>query len=440
MKMAQHYCLKWNNYQSNMSEVFQNMLLNENLCDVTLACEGASVKAHKMVLAACSPFFQSLFMSNPCKHPIVILKDVRFIDLKALIDFMYRGEVNVSEDQLSAFLKTAETLKVKGLVEVTDKQARGQLQQALLGKKKRRRRGKTGKDGFSSAESDDEHQQTKRQVTSPHRLGINKQLNAIQAQNDKDQQQQQQQQQQQHLEQHSTNSSEQNQDPQVEQMEPSRIIEHSMATAEVGVTENGTDSVIIPEINLNEEDELKQVAIIDETFQTQVGVMSMPTTTINSPTTPQARRLMMSEVQKRALKDYLNKPIAYFDVVIDDWKKSIVWKYFGELAYKDADSGTVNIIDNERHYCLKCIIESQEKNPEEDFEKSNICFLSNGTATGNHKNHLRQRHHIIEDTPRTPRSNNVLTSSGKVKKRNSRVMTIQLETTTLPVAENDGKI
>lgn len=114
MKMAQHYCLKWNNYQSNMSEVFQNMLLNENLCDVTLACEGASVKAHKMVLAACSPFFQSLFMSNPCKHPIVILKDVRFIDLKALIDFMYRGEVNVSEEQLSAFLKTAETLKVKG--------------------------------------------------------------------------------------------------------------------------------------------------------------------------------------------------------------------------------------------------------------------------------------------------------------------------------------
>lgn len=93
-----------------------------------------------------------------------------------------------------------------------------------MGKKKRRRRGKSGKDGFSSAESDDEHQQVKRQVTSPHRLGINKQLNAIQSQNDKEQQQQQ--------PEHS-NSSEQNQDPQVEQMEPSRIIEHSMATAEV---------------------------------------------------------------------------------------------------------------------------------------------------------------------------------------------------------------
>lgn len=157
----------------------------------------------------------------------------------------------------------------------------------------------------------------------------------------------------------------------------------------------------------------------------------------------------MSEVQKRALKDYLNKPIAYFDVVIDDWKKSIVWKYFGELAYKDPETNNVNIIDNERHYCLKCIIESQEKNQDEDFEKSNICFLSNGTATGNHKNHLRQRHHIIEETPKVPKtnssssnngnnSNNILTTSAAKKpKRTTKVMTIQLETTSIPMTDNE---
>jgi len=406
-----------------MSEVFQNMLLNENLCDVTLACEGASVKAHKMVLAACSPFFQSLFMSNPCKHPIVILKDVRFIDLKALIDFMYRGEVNVSEEQLAQFLKTAETLKVKGLVEVTEKQAKGQLAQALLGKnKKRRRKGKLGKDGFSSGDSDDEQTHpVKRQVTSPLRLGINKHLNAIAHEKD-------------NLDQ-SSNSSEQHTEHMEQQMEPSRILEHSMATAEVGIAENGSDSVMIPqEMGLTEDDELKQVAVMDESYQTQVGVMSMPT--MDSPNNPQARRLVVNEVQKRALKDYLSKPIALFDVVIDDWKKSIVWKYFGELAYKEPDTGNVNIIDNERHYCLKCIIESQEKNPDEDFEKSNICFLSSGTATGNHKNHLRQRHHIIEDTPKISKSTSI--TSSKNKKRNSKIMTIQLETSPVPVADNQN--
>lgn len=49
--------------------------------------------------------FQSLFTLNPCQHPIVILKDIKYIDLKVLVDFMYCGEVNVSQEQLPAILK-----------------------------------------------------------------------------------------------------------------------------------------------------------------------------------------------------------------------------------------------------------------------------------------------------------------------------------------------
>ncbi|KAI7697470.1 Protein bric-a-brac 2 [Sarcoptes scabiei] len=118
----QQYCLKWNSFHTNITDVFQNMLVHENLVDVTLACEGASIKAHKMILAACSPYFQNLFMTNPCKHPIVILKDVKFNDLKAIIDFIYSGEVNIPQDQLNSLLKTAETLKIKGLADFGEKQ------------------------------------------------------------------------------------------------------------------------------------------------------------------------------------------------------------------------------------------------------------------------------------------------------------------------------
>jgi len=42
---------------------------------------------------------------NPCQHPIVILKDVKYSDLKTMVDFMYYGEVNVSQEQLPAILK-----------------------------------------------------------------------------------------------------------------------------------------------------------------------------------------------------------------------------------------------------------------------------------------------------------------------------------------------
>lgn len=118
---SEHYCLRWNNHQSNLLGVFSQLLESESLVDVTLACtEGPSIRAHKVVLSACSSYFQALFLDHPNRHPIVILKDVRFAELRTLVDFMYKGEVNVEYCQLSALLKTAESLKVKGLADMTN--------------------------------------------------------------------------------------------------------------------------------------------------------------------------------------------------------------------------------------------------------------------------------------------------------------------------------
>ncbi|XP_025603046.1 longitudinals lacking protein, isoforms H/M/V isoform X4 [Athalia rosae] len=114
----QQFCLRWNNHQPNFISVFSNLLNNETLVDVTLAAEGQHLQAHKVVLSACSTYFQSLFTVNPCQHPVVILKDVMFSDLKIMVDFMYYGEVNVSQDQLPSIIKTAESLKIKGLAEM----------------------------------------------------------------------------------------------------------------------------------------------------------------------------------------------------------------------------------------------------------------------------------------------------------------------------------
>lgn len=118
---SEHYCLRWHNHQSNLLGVFSQLLQDESLVDVTLACsEGASIRAHKVVLSACSSYFQTLFLDHPTQHPIVILKDVPFAELRTLVDFMYKGEVNVEYCQLPALLQTAESLKVKGLAEMTN--------------------------------------------------------------------------------------------------------------------------------------------------------------------------------------------------------------------------------------------------------------------------------------------------------------------------------
>lgn len=119
-KSSQQYCLKWSNYSTNLVRTFGQMIMDENFVDVTLACEGQAIKAHKVVLSACSNYFKELFLANPCKHPIVILKDMKMEDLKTILDFMYKGEVNIFNHQLGALLKTADILKVKGLTESKD--------------------------------------------------------------------------------------------------------------------------------------------------------------------------------------------------------------------------------------------------------------------------------------------------------------------------------
>ncbi|XP_033238793.1 protein bric-a-brac 1 isoform X2 [Drosophila pseudoobscura] len=120
---SQQFCLRWNNYQSNLTTIFDQLLQNECFVDVTLACDGRSMKAHKMVLSACSPYFQTLLAETPCQHPIVIMRDVSWGDLKAIVEFMYRGEINVSQDQIGPLLRIAEMLKVRGLADVTHMEA-----------------------------------------------------------------------------------------------------------------------------------------------------------------------------------------------------------------------------------------------------------------------------------------------------------------------------
>ncbi|XP_073846015.1 longitudinals lacking protein, isoforms H/M/V-like isoform X4 [Musca autumnalis] len=111
----QQFCLRWNNHQSTLISVFDTLLENETLVDCTLAAEGKFLKAHKVVLSACSPYFATLLQEQYDKHPIFILKDVKYQELRAMMDYMYRGEVNISQDQLGALLKAAESLQIKGL-------------------------------------------------------------------------------------------------------------------------------------------------------------------------------------------------------------------------------------------------------------------------------------------------------------------------------------
>ncbi|XP_066139022.1 uncharacterized protein [Euwallacea fornicatus] len=112
---SEQFSLCWDNFHKNMSSGMNSLLESGDLVDVTLAVEGKFLKAHKMVLSVCSPYFKELFKTNPCQHPIVFMKDVSYVAISDLLQFMYQGEVQVSQDNLTTFIKTAEALQIKGL-------------------------------------------------------------------------------------------------------------------------------------------------------------------------------------------------------------------------------------------------------------------------------------------------------------------------------------
>lgn len=115
MTEQEHYSLRWNNHQNHILCAFDTLLKTKSLVDVTLVCAESKIRAHKVVLSACSPFFQNVFAENPCKHPVIVLKDYSGWVVQAVVDFMYRGEISVPQKQLETLIQVGESLQIRGL-------------------------------------------------------------------------------------------------------------------------------------------------------------------------------------------------------------------------------------------------------------------------------------------------------------------------------------
>ncbi|XP_023331901.1 broad-complex core protein isoforms 1/2/3/4/5 [Eurytemora carolleeae] len=120
MGSTEKFCLKWNDFHVNIGAAFQEIRHEREFFDVTLASEDEQIQAHKVILSACSPFFRGVLRKNKHEHPLLYLKGVKFTELLSILNFMYNGEVNVAQDELSSFLAVAEELKIKGLSQTVD--------------------------------------------------------------------------------------------------------------------------------------------------------------------------------------------------------------------------------------------------------------------------------------------------------------------------------
>jgi len=115
MERDERYHLKWEKHQESLDNAFQALRKDGHFCDVTIACDEKTIDAHKLVLSASSSVFNTILKKHSHPHPFIYLKGAKAVDMDAMVEFMYRGEVKVRRDQLKSFIETAEEFKVQGL-------------------------------------------------------------------------------------------------------------------------------------------------------------------------------------------------------------------------------------------------------------------------------------------------------------------------------------
>jgi len=110
------FCLNWNAYDANIRKSFKNLREDKKLSDVTLVTDdGQHIQAHKIILSAGSNFFADIFMKSNHSNMLVYLKGINSDKLEHVIDFIYNGEVFITQEQLKVFIETGKELQVKGL-------------------------------------------------------------------------------------------------------------------------------------------------------------------------------------------------------------------------------------------------------------------------------------------------------------------------------------
>merc|ERR1719466_312871 len=115
MSNMDKWCMKWNQFDSNIREYLRILREDQRLFDVTLVTDdGQHLQAHKIILSAGSNFFSDIFLKSNQTNMLIYLKGINSVQLEHILDFIYNGEASVGQEDLSEFLETGKEFQVKG--------------------------------------------------------------------------------------------------------------------------------------------------------------------------------------------------------------------------------------------------------------------------------------------------------------------------------------
>ena len=107
------FTLKWNDFQTTVSNSFKLLKQEKDFFDVTLVADDQKqIQSHKVVLSACSSFFKPILQNNIHSHPLIYLSGINSTNLQFIIDYVYEGEVQLFQEELDLFLEAAQKLQI----------------------------------------------------------------------------------------------------------------------------------------------------------------------------------------------------------------------------------------------------------------------------------------------------------------------------------------
>ena len=109
------WCMKWNEFDTNIRDYLRILREDQRLFDVTLVTDdGQHIQAHKIILSAGSHFFSDIFLKSNQTNMLIYLKGINSVQLENFLDFIYNGEASVGQEDLKQFLESGKELQVKG--------------------------------------------------------------------------------------------------------------------------------------------------------------------------------------------------------------------------------------------------------------------------------------------------------------------------------------